>query len=330
MKITFGLALDGCETVGPAHLLNGTCCGPLGLIQILETRLGLKAKSTSAAQRVTQYRTLLKNLDEEGEVFYHASFEKDSYAVADTLLRWRDDLVEAGWNGQAAANDSKRLRDLAAIEVRAGTLLSPGLADRLKSIVRELACRSPQIETLTVLDNREYLPVLWQQVCDKLRANFVPADSTLRARNPPSSTDLGKIQALFRSDRQSKKVKLAGDGSVVCLNAHSEFTLARGVAQWLAELRGASGESTLIAGSDAGVVDQSLCALDEPAIGLQPHSAARPIPQVLLLALRLHWQPLDPRAWTSMPSTMALARRPCSLILRAFSTRSAASPVRSS
>src|SRR6185436_14085312 len=26
------------------------------------------------------------------------------------------------------------------------------------------------------------------------------------------------------------------------------------------------------------------------------HSAARPIPQVLLLALRLHWQPLDPRA----------------------------------
>src|SRR6476660_9853629 len=100
MKIIFGLALDGCETVGPTHLLNDICCGPLGLIQILETRLGLKAKSTSAAQRVTQYRTLLKTLAEEGDVFYRAASEKESYAVADTLLRWRDDLVEAGWDGQ--------------------------------------------------------------------------------------------------------------------------------------------------------------------------------------------------------------------------------------
>src|SRR4249920_3120606 len=148
MKITFGLALDGCEAVGPAHLLNGTCCGPLGLIQILETRLGLKSESASAALRVTQYRTLLKTLAEEQEVFYRASFEKDSYAVAETLLRWRDDLVEAGWDGQVAPDDSKRLQNLAALEIRAGTLLSLGLADRLKSIVRELACRSPQIESL--------------------------------------------------------------------------------------------------------------------------------------------------------------------------------------
>src|SRR6185369_50071 len=123
MKITFGLALDGCESVGPAHLLNDTYCGPLGLIQILETRLGLKSESPSAAQRVTQYRTLLKTLAEEGEVFYRASFEKDSYAVAETLLDWRDDLVEAGWDGHAAGDNSKRLRDLAAIEARAGTLL---------------------------------------------------------------------------------------------------------------------------------------------------------------------------------------------------------------
>ena len=31
--------------------------------------------------------------------FYTASFTKDPLAVAETLLRWRDELVLAGWDG---------------------------------------------------------------------------------------------------------------------------------------------------------------------------------------------------------------------------------------
>ena len=33
--------------------------------------------------------------------FYAASFAKDPFSVAETLLRWRDELVLAGWDGSA-------------------------------------------------------------------------------------------------------------------------------------------------------------------------------------------------------------------------------------
>ena len=69
------------------------------------------------------------------------------------------------------------------------------------------------------------------------------------------------------------------------------------MAQWLRHIRLKEKTTvTLISGANAGPLEQALLALDEPALGLEPYSRARPIPQVLLLALRLYWKPLDPRS----------------------------------
>ncbi len=47
--------------------------------------------------------------------------------MAETLLRWRDELVLAGWNGSADPADTSRIRDLAEVEALAGRDLSPGV-----------------------------------------------------------------------------------------------------------------------------------------------------------------------------------------------------------
>jgi len=83
----------------------------------------------------------------------------------------------------------------------------------------------------------------------------------------------------------------------LCVTAFSEITLAHGTAQLLQHLRQESNaEGTIVAAESASPLEQALSSLDEPTVGFQPGSTARPIPQVLLLALRLYWKPVDPRA----------------------------------
>ena len=119
MKVAFSLALDGYDTLLPRQMLSTPTCGPLGFLQLLETRLGLKAKATSSPRRVVQFRQILEQITNERSTFYSESFKRDPYAVAETLLNWRDDLIEAGWDGLAAADDTIRIQDLAAVEARA-------------------------------------------------------------------------------------------------------------------------------------------------------------------------------------------------------------------
>jgi ATP-dependent helicase/nuclease subunit B len=174
MKITFGLWLDGYEAGQSRRALESPNRGPLGLLQILETRLGLKAKTATTPRRVVQFRGVLEQLAAERPTFYAESLEKDPYAVAETLLRWRDELIASGWNGKALDKATVRLQDMASLEARAADSLAPGVADRLRSVLRELDGRSANIELLTVRDPKAHLPKLWQSVCDKLGAQYEP------------------------------------------------------------------------------------------------------------------------------------------------------------
>lgn len=299
MKITFGLSLDGWEPLKSPQCLNEFTCGPAGFLELLEVRLGLKTNPVPLSQRLLHYKALLGELAEECVTFYSESFKKDPYAVAETLVGWRDGLIVAGWDGEASGKDSARLRDMSALEARTSGRLAPGMGDRLRTVLRELLTRSPCIDTLTVVDEPEHLPSLWRQVCEKLGAHYAPINAALMSNLATGDSDLARIQALvgLLGDQALPKINLKGDQSIICLTAFSEYTLARGVAQWLRHIRlKEKATVTLIPGANAGPLEQALLALDEPALGLEPYSRARPIPQILLLALRLYWKPLDPRS----------------------------------
>jgi hypothetical protein len=297
MKVSFGLGFDGYDTLFPKQGLATPCCGPLGLLQLLETRLGLKAKVVSLAHRVVQFRQILEQLATERLGFYCESFKKDPYAVAETLLQWRDALIEAGWDGLASANDTARIQDMAAVETRTANRLSRGTADRLRSVLIELDNRSPKLDSLTVRDSQDHLPKLWRLICEKLGAHYEPLNFSPVADAKGQTSDLARIQSLLCENNSAQLLKLSGDRSILCLTAFSEITLANSAAQVLQNLRQASNAAvTLVATENSGPLEQALSSLDEPTVGLQPGSTARPIPQVLLLALRLYWKPVDPRA----------------------------------
>jgi hypothetical protein len=108
LKITFGLDLDGYQDLQPRDRFNESICGPQGFLRLIELRLGLASKPASVAGRIVQYREFLQNAASIRERFYTASFAKDPLAVAETLLRWRDELVLAGWD--VKPGESRRIK----------------------------------------------------------------------------------------------------------------------------------------------------------------------------------------------------------------------------
>lgn len=290
MKITFGQALDGVELRDVKNSMDSIVCGPLRLMEILEVQLGLKRKSSSELTRVFQFVKVLQTLIKKGPCFYSASFQKDPLSVSEALLYWRDSLVLAGWKGTTNGG-SKRLKDLAEITVALKEALILGESGRLVAIRDSLADRKHRVHDILVVDSPESFPRLWREVLTKLGAEFRPPGSSPTATNEKSQTDLQELGTAFGSS-SPEKIKWRNDGSVIHLTAYSEFTLAHMVSKLLEE--NSKESCMLVAESDCCALDEVLIASDHASLGVNPVSLARPIPQLLLLALRLYWKPLNP------------------------------------
>jgi hypothetical protein len=159
LKIIFGLDLDGYQDLRPRDRFNESICGPHGFLSLLELRLGLASRPASAAARIVQYREVLQNANSIKPRFYSSSLAKDPLAVAETLLRWRDELVVAGWDGSADPADTSRIRDLAEVEEWAGRDLLLGVGDRMRKVLAELDRRDPRLANIEVIENQENIPL---------------------------------------------------------------------------------------------------------------------------------------------------------------------------
>ena len=290
MKITFGMALDGVRRNSNDPSLNEAVCGLAGLTSLLELRLGLATPCSSPAHRIVNYERALISAAAMRQCFFSQSLRHDSFAVAETLLNWRDELRLAGWRGDALPGDPTRLHDLAAVEQLASGECASGLGDRLQTILAELDRRSAKLESIEVIDDAEDIPWSLRQILERLGAAFTGC------RTEPSATagsDLRMVQDLIASGR-TEKLAWRGDGSISALTAFSEVTLANAAAQLIKEAREAGAEILLIGSENARPVETALIALDEPVAPLGDFSPNRPILGVLALALRLRWKPLDP------------------------------------
>lgn len=291
LTIRFGLDFDGYRSPVSATVCGQVTLGPLGLLDQLETRLGLRAPPSGAMLRVTRYLQCLRQAD-TGERFYSRSLAVDPMTVARTLLLWRDAWLEAGWDGTADSGDAPRVRDLAAVEAHTGPLLPAGVADRLRLVAERLeTVRLPL--TLELLDPLDDFSILWQRILLRLGA-LSPAEPTHCAQG---DTDLARLQRGLLTD---EKFQFSGDGSVLLLRARDNQLLGRALTR--------IGHGGLPADSCCGealptqvVSDHSLADFDRtawgedlPLPGCSDASAWRPPLQVLPLALSLFWDPLDP------------------------------------
>ena len=283
--VTFGLHLDGQRAVKPADRLGEIVVGPLGLLNILETHLGLLGGQPSRAERIVQYRECLAKMDDASR-FYHASFAMDPLGTAATLLEWRDLWHLHGWDGGFGHGAASRLADLAAVEDLVDKHLAPSLGERLVRVRQELDARTPPIRSVRLVDSPEALPKRWRDVLEKLPATAVTAEDAA------GEGFLGKLQAALRQAAAGEKTckpAWQDDGSVRVVRGETRFLAGA----WLAREMEESSSSLLVSTVENARLDASLTNAGRPRHGLREPSAFRPTLQVLPLILELLWEPLN-------------------------------------
>jgi hypothetical protein len=293
MKYTFGIELDGWRSVIPTTRLNAVTGGLRMLVDQLELRLGLPHPLASHPRRVACYRKALESVSNASGRFFAVSFAKDPLATAEVLLSWRDELIMAGWGQQNVERAPARIRDFAAVEACAESEVRSGYGDRINRLLSTLGNGAAVPMEVTVIDERKQLPHLLGQLLEKLGAVF-----EARGQFPLATegSNLRRAQeALLGLNREIVWNGSEDDSLTVC-TAFSEMTLAQVAANWLAsESRGADGGTRLLlTTSDPSPLVAALRGLDEPVPDGGSTSVQRPILQLLRLAFRLRWQPLNP------------------------------------
>ena len=140
---------DAPEEMGTVYV------GPKKPMDLLQLRAGIHVNIKSDVEREAEYLNAVNAYladDEKKEVaFFEGAAKVDPFGVAGKLLRWRDNLIMAGWN--VTCEDSKcakhwlKLRNISILP----ELLTAG-ANLVRNIRRGTSCRVWLIRfNLTVL-----------------------------------------------------------------------------------------------------------------------------------------------------------------------------------
>jgi ATP-dependent helicase/nuclease subunit B len=297
-----GLSLSG-NTLTPLDE-PGAAAGHLGrpvwnarqLLSDLELRLGLPRAQVSRGLRVQQWSKRLATVvaEEPGaSPYFAAAYRIDPTGTAAQLLRLRDDLVDAGWNGEPLSG-AERLETVCRLAAFGDLPLPLGRADQLTAVEAELdrATSTPYV-ALDLVDELELWPGRWRRIFARLTVLGTRIDH-LRPTwpAPTGESDLARFQRALRGERVEARPP-AADGSLVLLRAATSSLLAEPTAALLAA--DLTSSTVVIRGLDPSALDAALERQGLARQGVVGTSRWRPALQVLRLALAVAFLPKDPR-----------------------------------
>jgi ATP-dependent helicase/nuclease subunit B len=296
LDITLGPALDG-GTAWRHDLASGAAragwqaTGPSGLAHRLAKLVGLPSSASPEPIRAAAWAARIAAHD-DGARSYSRARLADAFGVARHLLRMRDELVLAGWDGRPLTG-SRRLRDLSELEALASPALPEGAADALRALRGRISALPtlPVPVRVRVAGAATHMDPLVRDVLTALtdRGAEVVAAPPDPVRATPG-TDLARLQHAVLGS--SEAPSLEGDGTVVSLDAETPWEAAELLAAWMRER---PGSRTLVAPAEASVLAAGLTRGGVPALGLASASRWRPALQVLPLRLALAFRPRDPQ-----------------------------------
>lgn len=278
MRIVFGWNLDRAPWTTDD---TGTTVvtGPLGMLGILQTRLGTTRPTVDRSIRIAQYRALLERADHP---WFRQSFLNDPWHTAEHLLSLRDDAIEAGWDPNLDDVDYSahprldalaKVEELVVLEPSHDTdaTLTPGRADDLREVLELLRIHGAEwplgISSLELRDQREALPRVWQDIINAAESARVTVEESATNSAIPDLT---------------------------LVRGSDEWSTAEAAARYLAH-RPNRDRLCIIAGDSTSVLDHQLARRETPTLGIPSAPSTSPSAQVLPVFLSAVLFPSDIR-----------------------------------
>jgi len=277
ISVRFGLSCDTANTSLDVSCVGKITLGTMGLLNLLETQLGLPNCDVSSVTRLILYHECIQSVLND-EFFFSKSFAADEFATTRVLLEWRDELYHCGWKGNFEKPVPKRLQDMARIEELAKETVPLNIGQRIQSVLKRLEEQGTQISAIELLDKFERFPVLWQKIIIRLadqggyevkKFDFKPASCSIQS-------DLYKVQqylSTYFNDKPSPKPTLNGDGSIALFTASSTELSAKALSHGIKTSSPGSKQrhSTygFIAEKDGAVMDNAFHKVGLPRLGFE-------------------------------------------------------------
>lgn len=310
--------LDGVPWSNQLASIGEVRTGPWGLLSILETRLGLSGLPVHPVHRIDEYMRRMEHIDCD-TAWFHNSFADDPWSTARQMLMWRDELVEAGWQGDMNTVSSLRLQALTELE-NLDLPLSPGRPERLRKVIKQLEKGNKVgIASINLVEPWKLLPPVWGYLMGLLQEQGVRIGQLPQPTGSKHTSNLAAVQNILLGNAGHGLVPLKDD-SLVLLEADNEWQAAEHLALWLAAAPDFNEQVTIICGSDTSILDQALKRRGLPCLGRAEISRWRQVQQILPLMLANAWKPVDIRLLVEM---LSLTKTPfpwfvCHSLLRAI------------
>ena len=260
-KLYFDTSIDGRFWTGsPVATVGEIFVGPLGFLDELEVCLGLSAAWPTVTERVNALVEKLRVLPEEKRGFWKESFATDPIGVARELIRWRDELVMSGWEGETG---EPRLQALAA----ATASVLPGIADRIQNIrglLDNRATPKPAIDEVLIVQPQADLPTLWREVLRSLQDRGVPVSRW--------TYEVVEAAGNLEAVKGELSTPAANDESLLFLQPQTTWEAAEHVAAWLGETRDPARETVVIGATPE--LDSALSRYGLPTSGIEDRGPA--------------------------------------------------------
>jgi ATP-dependent helicase/nuclease subunit B len=297
MQLVFGLSLDDEFFRHEVPPYGGIVyAGPKKLLIHLEEFFGVSgAQPVDEYLRIEQYRQVIDaELKQNPERFFAASFQSDSFATAEYILKLRDELLLGAWDFTRETEMPERLEAIVALEQlieHQDRSFHAGMADRWHQVCLAIPNRNHPFTGIQVQDPPQYLPHIIHRVLMLLSDNGVDIVYASAFEPINDGSDLAKFQHILYHG-PTEKVPLKGDGSLLIVQGHSDTALA----EWMASLlkKNQNFKPVIVAADKANSLNQAISMDGLPALGLNTASTSRPALQMLRLAPVFLWNPIDP------------------------------------
>ncbi|MBO7497076.1 MAG: PD-(D/E)XK nuclease family protein [Salinivirgaceae bacterium] len=154
MRIIFSPEYSGIVYVKPADgtdvLMDTLVTNTVGLVNMLELRLGLHYEGIPAQERAAHYYdAVCRYMAAHPDNVLAASFRTSGLSTAKVMLGWRDELRSANWNFDGA-EISDRLAVLIGVEEHFREMDRNDMACQMQAVIDRIKLQNPDLKDITI------------------------------------------------------------------------------------------------------------------------------------------------------------------------------------